>query len=277
MTHPTRVLLGTVLLMLLFGSIHAFSVFIEPIELLLIVNRSQVSLIYSLALVSLTLSVLVSHRFLIVFQFAPLELESVLMAVGGLLLTAVSTSLLGYILGYSLLFGSANGIGYNLSLYAVSQTSPSQAGFRMGLVTAAYALGALLFAKIFGFLLRTAPISSTFLTLSSCLIVTAFLVGYLFSDLKRPLKESPSSLSPPSDPAFNQRQSSRNSKLFVQLWLGYGFGVFAGLMAIGHAAGIVSAAGGSSSQIVNGVIYISAETSSVAFWLPSWLISCQNG
>ena len=45
------------------GSVHAFSVFVVSFEALLGLPRSEISLIYSLALVAITLSVLLGYRF----------------------------------------------------------------------------------------------------------------------------------------------------------------------------------------------------------------------
>ena len=55
-------LLASMLVTLVLGSVHAFSVFIAPLERLLLLPRSEVSLIYSLALVALTLAVLLGYR-----------------------------------------------------------------------------------------------------------------------------------------------------------------------------------------------------------------------
>ena len=54
------------------GSVHAFSVFIAPLEALLRLPRAEISLIYSLALVALTVSVLVGYR--IYHRLAPASL-----------------------------------------------------------------------------------------------------------------------------------------------------------------------------------------------------------
>ena len=57
LTLPASMLVTFVL-----GSVHAFSVFIVPLETRLQLPRSEISLIYSFALVALTLAVLFGYR-----------------------------------------------------------------------------------------------------------------------------------------------------------------------------------------------------------------------
>jgi hypothetical protein len=56
LTLPASMLVTFVL-----GSVHAFSVFIVPLETRLQLPRSEISLIYSFALVALTLAVLLGY------------------------------------------------------------------------------------------------------------------------------------------------------------------------------------------------------------------------
>ena len=59
----TWVTLASMVLASVLGSVHAFSVFLEPMENYFQTSRSQVSLTYSFALLSLTVGVLLGHRF----------------------------------------------------------------------------------------------------------------------------------------------------------------------------------------------------------------------
>ena len=98
------------------GSIHAFSVFIVPLESLYDASRESVSLVYSLALVSLTLAVLGSH--LCFRRVRPASLVALigLGAAFGLALPLWFESLLAVQIGYGVIFGFANGLGYALAL-----------------------------------------------------------------------------------------------------------------------------------------------------------------
>ena len=58
-----QVIAAAGLLCFVLGSVHAFSVFLTPLETMFSVSRANVSLIYSLSLISLTISVLLGPKF----------------------------------------------------------------------------------------------------------------------------------------------------------------------------------------------------------------------
>ncbi len=59
---PVPALIAALLLTFGLGSVHAFSVLIEPLEARFGASRADVSLIYSIALISLTIAVLFGHK-----------------------------------------------------------------------------------------------------------------------------------------------------------------------------------------------------------------------
>ena len=89
------------------GSIHAFSVFLEPLETQFAAQRSTVSLTYSFALMALTLAVLLAPRIYGRWSAATLITVSCGMAALGAMIAAFANSLTGVWLGYSLIFGLA--------------------------------------------------------------------------------------------------------------------------------------------------------------------------
>ena len=138
----TTVICAASILCFVLGSIHAFSIFLEPLEARFSASRSQVSLIYSLALIMLTLAVLLGHRLFSRISTTTLVLGICSMAAIGALIAAFAPSLVGVWTGYSVLFGAANGLGYAFGLQSAAMASPGREGLAMGIVTAAYALGA---------------------------------------------------------------------------------------------------------------------------------------
>ena len=61
MNRGYLILAASMLVTFVLGSVHAFSVFIVPLEILLELPRSEISLIYSFALVGITVSVLLGY------------------------------------------------------------------------------------------------------------------------------------------------------------------------------------------------------------------------
>lgn len=132
------------LLTLLLGSIHAFSVLMAPLEQHFDASRSQVSLSYSLALLSLTAAVLLGHRWFFRWSPATLTLGVGAGAALACACAALSTELWQFWISYSLCFGFLNGLGYGYALQLSARAHPRRPGLAMGITTACYALGAVL-------------------------------------------------------------------------------------------------------------------------------------
>jgi MFS transporter, OFA family, oxalate/formate antiporter len=232
MRPPTRSLVGCVLLSGVLGSIHAYSLFIESFESDLGVGRGEAGAPYSVALASLTVVVLVSH---LLFRLVPGPLV-VLIASGGaaigLLLAASANSLAGVVLGYGVVFGAFNGLGYAFSLQRASESNPDRRGFALGLVTAVYALGGASTALVLDKQVAASGATSALRWLALAIAVTGIVTSVLLTNNDSPVRGS------------SARLSSANLRILAPLWTAYLLAVLAGLMALGHAAAIVDDAGG---------------------------------
>lgn len=229
-SHHITTITASCALSSVLGSIHAFSVFIPQWEGLPGADRASVSLVYSAALVSLTVAVLFGYR--LYDRFSPLTMFTMVgvVAAFGLALSARSSSLVSLYLTYGIVFGGANGLGYGYALQLSGQAAPSRRGLAMGLVTAFYAVGATAAPLLFVFLIGKGgnalalQVASIVVLLVS--LVAAFLVHWSNAQY------------------FSEATSAKQSltqaleRVRVLLWLGYGSAVTAGLMVIGHAYGI---------------------------------------
>lgn len=231
------------------GSVHAFSVFLVPLETLFEASRSSISLVYSLALVTLTVMVLFGHRLYGRVSPATLGALACLGAAVGLACAAALNSLVGLYIGYGLLFGAANGVGYGFVLQLVAQAMPAALGLAMGLVTAIYAAGSIVFAKFYAALLVHFSVADTMLVMAAVMVVASVVVWLLLKVSKARYRAASSN---------NQESPAGESRLVFRLWLGFGTGAAAGLMAIGHATGIVLDRGGTASMMVVGAMTIGA-------------------
>ena len=228
------VLFAGALLALVFGSVHAFSVFLEPLERQLAQSRATVSLTYALALVFLTIGVLVGHRLYALLR-PPLFVAAVcLLAAAGAAVAAGAGGLLGLWLGYSLIFGWANGLAYGYALQISAQAVPRRTGAAMALITAAYGLGAALAPAAFAAALAWGGFPAAMLGLALALLAVVPIcaaalhhAGILFA----------------SPPASGPGRLWDGLAQWGRHWLGYGSAVAAGLMALGHASAIAQAAG----------------------------------
>ena len=167
------ILLSACLMCMVLGSVHAFSVFLEPLETRFGASRSEVSATYSLALVFLTVAVLLGYRIFSRVPAGPLVACICLLASVGALLAALAPSLPVVWVGYSLIFGSANGLGYAFGLQIAAQANPGREGRSMGIVTACYALGASTSPVLFSLGLAAGGFSTAILGLAAALLCVA--------------------------------------------------------------------------------------------------------
>lgn len=133
-----------------FGTIYAFSVFVQPIERLLGATRAETSFVFGLATVTLTIGMNAAP--LLYRRLAPhwLALACGLVSAAGLWLAAAATSFAQFALGYGVLFGPGAGVLFIVAQQAVNQTVATRRGLANGYVVSLYPLGAMLGAPVFG-------------------------------------------------------------------------------------------------------------------------------
>ena len=258
-------LLAAMLVTLIGGSIHAFSVYLIPLEQILELPRAQVSLFYSLALVCLTLSVLFGYKIYDFFSPATMIVGASLCAGGGLTLASMGESWTTIFIGYSLISGTANGIGYGYVLQLVGRVLPDFKAFSMAAVTAAYAIGATLFSLILAKLIQFYSLAFALNVLALCFILSGIVSGTIMKLLGVIYRVT--------DDVKPVATSGRSN--IGLLWISYGASVFAGLMAIGHAAGIVESVGGQYSVAIWGAIFIGVG-SALGGFMVGWRINQSN-
>ena len=220
-------------LCVILGSIHAFSVFLEPMEQAFDASRSRVSLSYSFALVALTFAVLTGHRTFHRISPPRFVLLVGLMASAGSVVASYASTLEGVWFGYSLLFGSANGLGYGFGLQLAAQANPGREGRSMGIVTASYALGATVAPPLFEWGVSIGGMRIAMLGLAASLLMLAPICALLLKVARARFRQP--------DQTSGHAKVSRST--LVLLWFGYAAAVFAGLMSIGHATGIAKQSG----------------------------------
>ncbi len=234
---PGRALVACSLLSGALGTIHAYSLFIDHVEVALGVGRAAVSSVYSVALVALTAAVLGGHR---VFPRLRPSLLVAVISVGattGLWLAAFAGSLPVLIVGYGLLFGGFNGLGYAFALQLAGETNPDRRGLAMGAVTSAYALGATVASLALSPLLTRVGGTGGLMSLGATVPAAGLVAAGLLTKS-----------SAPGQSGAADRESTIDRAKLIWFWLAYGLAVIAGLMALGHAAALIDHAGGSSAQ-----------------------------
>ncbi|SFO37971.1 Major Facilitator Superfamily protein [Roseovarius lutimaris] len=230
-------LLGAALLTFALGSIHAFSVLLLAIEVELLVSRSLASMTYSIALVSLAASVFWGHRLYDRATSATYVAITGTVAAVGCAMAALSSSIVLVWLGFGVVFGSANGLGYGYALQLAGRAFPQGKGFSMGIVTAAYALGAVAFPLPLRIAIDVGGWITALLFLAACLILFSAVSALVLSRSRFVYFSGVESDVDISNGTLSNTQT-------IWLWLSYCGAVTAGLMAIGHASGLTDSRGG---------------------------------
>ena len=261
MKSASVTLLACVLITLVLGSIHAFSVFLVPFEDLLQAPRAQISLIYSSALVCLTFLVLIGYKIYPLFNAPAVAGLSCLLAAVGTLISGHSSSYFWVFVGYAVVFGGANGLGYGFALQLSAQAMPQRKGIAMGTVTAFYALGAAIAPTVYKLGLSAGGLSSAMNLASMIFIVTAIIVYLLLGYSKAHYK---------GESTISSEKTEESRLMQFLLWLAYGSGCACGLMVLGHATGIVQSTGASAQLAVISLTFIALSNMAgglIAGWL----------
>ena len=159
------------------GLLYTWSLFIIPIEGALGLNRADLGLISSVALVSFTMGVMILP--IIVYRIEKLYtaiLAFALMAAGHLIF-GISSSWISLILGYGLGFGVGSGLAYGFALSLASSLPAGIRALSIGLSLGAFALCGIVLPIVLGNWISTTAPGAAFMRIG---IATLF-VGVLCS------------------------------------------------------------------------------------------------
>ena len=235
-------LLAGVLLNLAFGSLYAWSVFIAALEMDLDILRADVSIVFSMAVVSFTVGNFVSPLFFGRIPVWLLPIIATSSAVSGLAWAAMGNGYVPIIIGYGVLFGFGCGFAYNTSLQAAQQALPSKPGLANGIVISAFALGSVIAASILSDSIMDMGARSAFWLLGLTVGASGIIATVLISASGEMLPVQ----------SYAAGDKAHRRILFI-CWFGFFLSALAGIMSIGHAATIITHFGGAAEAAVFGV------------------------
>jgi len=267
-----RLMLAASLANLPFGTIYAFSVLLRPIESLLGLQRTDLTLVFALATMVLTLGMNLAP-----VLYPRLALHHLLgiaaaLSAAGLLITATAETLLHLVAGYGVLFGLGAGLVFTTVQHRVNQAEFARRGLVNGYVVSLYPLGAMLGAPLMGWAIAEIGLRPTLLALAATLGASVLGAAWLLRPPKHSaiatLAEAPSAEASAilAAPSGHQRQpghqgqpghrghrgqSSQSPRsepfehrgLFLRLSAVFTLAASAGLMVMSQAAGIMQAYG----------------------------------
>ncbi len=223
--------LAICLLMVCLGSVHAFGVLVPGLQKTFVIGRLEAGTVYATVVAFLALSVLVSNIAGSRLSPAVSFFLAAVIAALGLYVAATARSWGVIAIGYGILFGSANGLGYAAALRHLQLLMDDRRGTAIGLVTAAYGVGSVIWAWPMAEMAERFGPSTVFAVLAGAVFLTGAAAAISSG------KHQPS--------AGSRRGMIANLpwRRIASLWLGYMLIVLPGLMTIGHSVPIALRAG----------------------------------
>ena len=228
-----------------FGTLYAFSVFLKPMEALLGATRAEMSFVFGLATVTLTMGMNLAPRLYRRVPPAALALACGTVSGVGLWLSASASSFVHFALAYGMIFAPGGGVVFILAQQAVNQTVTKARGLANGYVVSLYPLGAMLGAPLFGWSIGVFGVRATLAGLGVVLLAACIVAAILLrvADIRM-------------FGASRQAARERLGPTFYLLMAVFFLAAAAGLTVLSQAAAIVQAYGGSAALAVAATTFI---------------------
>jgi MFS transporter, OFA family, oxalate/formate antiporter len=239
-------LLAATVVNLPFGTLYAFSVFLKPMEALLGATRAEMSFVFGLATVTLTIGMNFAPQLYRRLSPAWLAAACGLLSGAGLWLAASASSFVQFALGYGVLFGPGAGVLYILAQQAVNQTVATSRGLANGYVVGLYPLGAMLGAPVLGWSIQVYGVRPALAGLGVVVLAACATAAVLLraADIRM------------LDASSTDAGEGRLGRTFYLLTAVFFLAAAAGLTVLSQAAAIVQAYGGAAALAVGATTFI---------------------
>jgi OFA family oxalate/formate antiporter-like MFS transporter len=229
-----------------FGTIYAFSVLLRPLEALLGATRAEMSFVFGLATVTLTVGMNVAPR--LYRRFTPVVLAAASGGLGtlGLAVAAGAESFAAFAIGYGVLFGPGAGVLFILAQQSVNQAVTRARGLANGYVVSLYPLGAMLGAPLLAWAVQAWGVRTALAALAATVFVACALATALLRAAEIRLV----------DAGAAQAANERLGPTFYRLGTVFFLAAAAGLTVLSQAAAIVQAYGGAAALAVGATTFI---------------------
>jgi len=229
-----------------FGTLYAFSVFLKPMEALLGATRAEMSFVFALATVTLTLGMNFAPQLYRRLSPASLAIACGLSSGAGLWLSASASSIVQFALGYGVLFGPGAGVLFIVGQQAVNQTVGKRRGLANGYVVSLYPLGAMLGAPVFGWSIQAFGVQATLAGLGVVVLAACAIAAVLLRSAGIQMLDATSA----------EVAEGRLGGTFYLLTAVFFLAAAAGLTVLSQAAAIVQAYGGVAALAVGATTFI---------------------
>ena len=245
--RPLPAMVAALSLNAMLGSLYAWSIFVLPVERELGVMRAQSSAVFATAFIFFAIGGVVAPYTYRRVRPALLIAGAAASCAAGLLLAASASGLTALVLGYGLLFGFGSGFAYCTTLQLVNVALPHRRGLATGAGIAAFAIGSILATVVLAPAIDMMGVRGTFMALATTFVAVGLAASVLTAI---------SGIVLPGLARWVGKADGTGPGVFPFLWAGFFLAAAAGVMAIGHAAAIVSHYGGAAALAVLGTVLI---------------------
>jgi MFS family permease len=229
-----------------FGTLYAFSVFLKPMEALLGATRAEMSFVFGLATVTLTVGMNFAPQLYRRCSPVALAVACGALSGAGLWLAASASSFAQFALGYGVLFGPGAGVLFIVSQQSVNQTVVARRGLANGYVVSLYPLGAMLGAPVFGWSIQAFGVRPTLAGLGVVVLLACAIAAALLRAAGIRMH----------DESAAEAGRNRLGRTFYLLTTVFFLAAAAGLTVLSQAAAIVQAYGGGAALAVGATTFI---------------------
>jgi MFS family permease len=240
-------LVAATLVNLPFGTIYAFSVFLKPVEALLGATRAEMSFVFGLATVTLTVGMNVAPHLYRSFPPLALAVASGAASAAGLWLAAMAASFWQFALGYGILFGPGAGVMFIVAQQAVNQSVTRSRGLANGYVVSLYPLGAMIGAPLLAWAVQAHGVRAALAGLAVVVFAACVLAAALLRVAAIRLIDTSATDQAPAQPL---------GRTFYLLGAVFFLAAAAGLTVLSQAAAIVQAYGGAAALAIGATTFI---------------------
>jgi OFA family oxalate/formate antiporter-like MFS transporter len=229
------------------GTIYAYSVFLKPMESLLAVSRTEMSIVFAIAAIGFTVGMNVTPRLYRALSPVLLLVASGTASSIGLFVAARASGFAELVLGYGVLFGLGGGCAFTVVQQGVNQSTVKMSGLVNGYVVSLLPLGAMIGAPLIGWTIERVGLRAAMAWLGFIVCATALVAAAL-------VRTAGIRMIDESAPATSLDHSRMD--VFARLFTVFFLAASAGLMVLSQAAGMLAAYGGQTALALAGTTII---------------------
>ncbi len=219
----TLMIISSILMMLLMGTVYAYSVFRYHIEDLYQISTLTSGLPYMTSLFFYAFSMMVTGRHLKPTRLRGFVFYGTLLIILGYFLSGIATHIVMLVFSYGVLIGTGVGMVYGVPIYMVQKLYPKRSGLMTGIILLGFGMSPLITAPLTSALIEWTSIRQTFFILGVVFLVLQLPLSYIFI-----LKERTTFKQEPVEQRFKEKL-----KPFKRIYALFVIATLVGLMMIG--------------------------------------------